>query len=104
MAIVHDLPPMEDDSSQFSEVAEIFDDDNNEDDVGLDITGTCGNDLTLKERKKEIQKRSKARVIRSVWFNRESHPEKHHRELLMLFTAWRDESTDLLGDCESYME
>ena len=77
---------------------EIFDDDNNEDDVGTDIfTGTCSNKLTSK-------KRSKARVIRSVWFNKENHPEKHYRELLMLFTAWRDENTDLLGDCESYME
>ncbi|KAL9986219.1 hypothetical protein ACROYT_G000329 [Oculina patagonica] len=83
---------------------ELFDDDNNEDDVGLDITDMCSNELTSKKSKKETQKRSKARVIRSVWFNRESHPEKHCRELLMLFTAWRDESTDLLGDCESYME
>ncbi|XP_078352155.1 uncharacterized protein LOC144636825 [Oculina patagonica] len=83
---------------------EIFDDDNNEDDVGKDITDTCSNELTSKKGKKEPQKRSKARVIRSVWFNRESHPEKHYRELLMLFTAWRDENTDLLGDCENYME
>ncbi|XP_078380050.1 uncharacterized protein LOC144662996 [Oculina patagonica] len=83
---------------------EIFDDDNNEDDVGKDNTDTCSNELTSKKGKKETQKRSKARVIRSVWFNRESHPEKHYRELLMLFTAWRDENTDLLGDCENYME
>ena len=35
------------------------------------------------------QKRTKARIIRSVCFNKESHPEKHFRELIMLFTAWR---------------
>ncbi len=82
---------------------EIFDDDNNEDDVSTDITST--NELkSFKKNQKETQKRSKARVIRCVWFNKESHPEKHYRELLMLFTAWRDENTDLLRDCESYQE
>ena len=35
---------------------------------------------------KSINKRSQARIIRSVWFNREAQPEKHFRELLMLFT------------------
>jgi hypothetical protein len=82
---------------------EIYDDDNNEDDdISADIT--CGNELTTKKNKKQIQKQSKARVIRSVWFNKESHPEKHFGELLMLFTAWRDENTYLLGDCGGYME
>ncbi|KAL9957973.1 hypothetical protein ACROYT_G034933 [Oculina patagonica] len=41
---------------------EIFDDDNNEDDVSTDIT--CSNELKSKKNQKETQKRSKARVIR----------------------------------------
>lgn len=51
---------------------------------------------------KKHKKRSKARIIRSVWFNREKDPEKHFRELIMLFTPWRNEQTDLLADCSSY--
>ncbi|KAL9970346.1 hypothetical protein ACROYT_G022703 [Oculina patagonica] len=83
---------------------EIFDHDNNEDDeVSTDITCAASSDLKTKNQK-QPQKRSKARVIRSVWFNKESNPEKHYRELLMLFTAWRDENTDLLGDFETYKE
>ena len=45
---------------------------------------------------KELKKRTQARVIRSVWFNKEAQPEKHYRELLMLFTSWRNEETDIL--------
>ena len=37
---------------------------------------------------KELKKRTQARIIRSVWFNNEAQPEKHYRELLMLFTSW----------------
>lgn len=47
-------------------------------------------------------RRSKARVLRRVWFNKEKEPEKHYRELLMLFTPWRNEETDLLGNFASY--
>ena len=43
----------------------------------------------------------KPRVLRSVWFNKQKHPEKH-RELSMLFTPWRNEETDLLGNFKSY--
>lgn len=35
----------------------------------------------------KTEKRTKARIIRSVWFNKEAEPEKHFRELLMLFTS-----------------
>ena len=52
--------------------------------------------------KKHNKKRSKARIIRSVWFNREKDPEKHFCELIMLFTPWRNEQTDFLGYCSSY--
>ena len=52
----------------------------------------------------KTKKRSKARIIRSVWFNKEAEPEKHYRELIMLFTPWRNEDTDLLGKFSSYQE
>ena len=45
---------------------------------------------------KTVKKRSQARIIRSVWFNREAQPEKHFQELIMLFPPWRNEVTDLL--------
>ena len=49
------------------------------------------------------KKRTKARIIRSCWFNKEKEPEKHYRELIMLFTPWRNE-TDIIGICSSYKE
>ena len=56
------------------------------------------------ESEQRNKKRSKARIIRSVCFNKEVDSEKHYRELIMLFTSWRDEITDLLGNCASYQE
>ena len=53
---------------------------------------------------KTVKKRTKARIIRSVWFNKESQPEKHYRELLMLFTSWKNEETDLMKDYLSFEE
>ena len=52
----------------------------------------------------KTKKRNKARIIRSVWFNKDADPEKHYRELIMLYTAWRNEETDLLGGFSSYQE
>ena len=49
-------------------------------------------------------KRLKPRIIRSVWFNVKSQPEKHYRELIMLFTSWRNEEADLIGSSSSYQE
>jgi hypothetical protein len=56
------------------------------------------------ESKQKNKKRSKARIIRIVCFNKEVDSEKHYRELIMLFTSWRNEITDLLGDCTSYQQ
>ena len=50
------------------------------------------------------KKRSKARIIRSVCFNKQVDPERHYRELIMLFTPWKNEETDLIGDFTSYQE
>ena len=52
----------------------------------------------------KLKKRIKARIIRSCWFNKEKEPEKHYRELIMLFTPWRNEETDIIGVCSSYKE
>ena len=69
-------------------------------------TGTDENDDTLpdesRSNKETNRKRSSARIIRSVWFNKEKDPEKHYRGLIMLFTSWRNEETDLISNCSSY--
>ena len=41
------------------------------------------------------KKRTKCRIIRSVCFNKDVDSEKHHRELIMLFTSWRNETTEI---------
>ena len=43
-------------------------------------------DEFVKTTKSKTRRRSKAGVLRSVWFNKQKEPEKHYRELLMLFT------------------
>ena len=55
------------------------------------------------ESEQKNKKRSKG-IIRNVCFNKEVDSEKHYREVIMLFTSWRDEITDLLGNCTSYQE
>ena len=55
-------------------------------------------------RNKQLKKRTQARIIRSVWFNKEALPEKHYRELLMLFTSWRNEETDLLKNYSMFKQ
>jgi hypothetical protein len=61
-------------------------------------------DYEEKGSEKKNKKRAKARIIRSVCFNKDVHSEKHYRELIMLFTSWRNETTDLIKDCSSYQE
>jgi len=59
-------------------------------------------DEFVKTTNSKTRRCSKARVLRSVWFNKEKESEKHYRELLMLFTPWRNEETDLLVNFASY--
>ena len=54
--------------------------------------------------KKSIKKRLHARIIHSVWFNKEAQPEEHYRELIMLFTPWRNEQTDLMKNYSPFQE
>ena len=74
------------------------DDDDDDDDDGDDD----------KSNKKVIlaktKKRTKARIIRSCWFSKEAEPEKYYRELIIIFTSWRNEETDLIGACSSYQQ
>ena len=48
-----------------------------------------------------LVKRQKLRIIRSVRFNKNKDPENYRREQIMLYTAWRNETTDLLKDSET---
>ena len=75
--------------------------DGNNDD---ELLNSDENSLTSDPSIKSIRKRTQARVIRSVWFNKEAQPEKHYRELIMLFTPWRNEQTDLMGNYSSFQE
>ena len=49
-------------------------------------------------------KRQKPRTIRSVRFNKNKDPENYCREQIMLYTAWRNETMDLLKDSQTYQE
>ena len=49
-------------------------------------------------------KRQKPRIIRSVRFNKNKDPENFCREQIMLYTAWRNETTDLLKDFQTYQD
>ncbi len=49
-------------------------------------------------------KRQKPRIIRSVRFDKNKDPENFCREQIMLYTAWRNETTDLLKDFQTYQD
>lgn len=52
----------------------------------------------------KLVKRKRAKIIRSVRFNKEKEPENYYREQLMLYTPWRNEQKDLIKDCQTYQE
>ena len=79
---------------------ETLDNDENNDDELVE----CVKEVTNIGKQVKPKKRLKPRIIRSVWFNVDTHPEKHYRELIMLFTSWRNEETDLIGNSSSYQE
>ena len=78
---------------------ETLDDEINDDEL-LD----CAKETMQIEKQGKPKKRLRPRIIRSVWFNVKSQPEKHYRELIMLFTSWRNEEADLIGSSSSYQE
>ena len=51
-----------------------------------------------------LVKRQKPRIIRSVRFDKNKDPENYCREQIMLYTVWRNETTDLLKDSETYQD
>ena len=74
----------------FAEWAAWFDEkqDENEEDLPLEVED---------EEDTPNSRRKRSRIIRCPWFNVALHPDKHYRELVMLFIPWRDEEKDLLG-------
>ena len=72
------------------------DDDDNDDDNG-DSEKEKQTDMN-----EEYRKRSVPRILRTCRFNKDKEEEKHYRELLMLYTSWRDETVDLIGTATSY--
>ena len=63
-----------------------------QDEDNFEVDESCSDESAeLKARSKVIKKRAKCRVIRSVWFNKEVDAEKYFREMLFLFSPWRDE-------------
>ena len=51
-----------------------------------------------------LVKRQKPRIMRSVRFNKDKDPGNYYREQIMLYTAWRNESRDLLKDFQTYQD
>ncbi|XP_028408636.1 uncharacterized protein LOC114531181 [Dendronephthya gigantea] len=51
-----------------------------------------------------LVKRQKPRIIWSVRFNKNKDAENYCREQIMLYTAWRNENTDLLKDLKNYQD
>ena len=78
-------------------------DDNLDDDV-CDLVQTSENDKYEMKGGITLVKRQKPRIIRSVRFNKNKDPENYYREQIMLYTAWRNETTDLLKDFQTYQD
>ena len=76
----------------------LHNDENNDDELV-----ECVKEVTNIEKQVKPNRHLTPRIIRSAWFNVESHPEKHYREL-MPFTSWQNEETDLIGNSSSYQE
>lgn len=77
-------------------------DDNADDDL-TDNETEVGKEFELKGGLKLV-KRHKQKIIRSVRYNKNKDPENYSREQLMLYTSWRNESKDLIQNCETYQE
>ncbi|XP_078343176.1 uncharacterized protein LOC144628926 [Oculina patagonica] len=82
-------------------------DDNTDDDPDRSISAT---ELEYEPKEYKLKgglklvKRKKAKIIRSVRYHKDKDPENHYREQLMLYTPWRNESTDLINGCKTYQE
>ena len=50
------------------------------------------------------KRRKKSRIIRCPWFDVKVREDNHYRELIMLFTPWRNEDEDMLGGYDSHRD
>lgn len=69
--------------------------------------------VKVKENKSEIiefkdgtllRKRSRQKVLRYNKVSENEKKEEHYRQLLMLFTSWRNKEFDLMNKCNSFYE
>ena len=82
-----------------------FDDNTDDDPISIYVT-ECQREPHEYKLKGGIKlvKRKKSRIIRSVRYNKDRDPENHFREQLMLYTPWRNETTDLRKECQTYTD
>ena len=78
-------------------------DDNLDDDV-TNLEQTSENDEYEMKGGITLVKRQKPRITRPVRFNKNKDPENYCREQIMLYTAWKNETTDLLKDSQTWQE
>ena len=79
-------------------------DDNIDDDVLCDGENEVSPKVFQLKGGLTLVKRRKAKIIRSVRFNKDKDPGNYFREQLMLYFPWRSEKRDLILNCESYKE
>lgn len=79
-----------------------FNDNTDDDPDSLNFT-ECKSEYKLKGGLKLV-KRKKPKIIRSVRYQKDEDPENHYREKFMLYTPWRNESTDLINSSKTYQE
>ncbi|VDI54623.1 Hypothetical predicted protein [Mytilus galloprovincialis] len=60
-------------------------------------------EIDVSKDSRQYRKRKKARIIRSVHFDIKTDSEKYYRELLVLYSSWRNEN-DLKKSCNSFNE
>ena len=78
--------------------------DNLDDDIIVENENKCS-EVYFLGRGAKVVRRKKCKIIRSVRFHKMiNDPENYCREQLMLYTAWQNESKDLIGNCETYQE
>ena len=79
-------------------------DDDNECQRNESLSSNESQEIHQNGSKQQYTKRQVPKILRTCRFNKEKETEKHYREILMLYTNWRDETTDLLGTATNYEE
>ncbi|XP_060561861.1 uncharacterized protein LOC132721554 [Ruditapes philippinarum] len=76
----------------------------NEDDDNIVAQEVFNDTVLIMKNGIKIRKRQNQKVIRYVRFNPKSDEHNHFREKLLLFLPWRDETTDLIANYETYKQ